>query len=135
MAKSLFSLADLSVSFLSSSAPLPSVCIKFIVANFAADIAVNDLISNDLISVSALPCVFGADCEVVTASVGLLAVTFLLALPCVSGEDCGVVAASVELLAVAFLLAPPCVSGEDCGVVAASVELLAVAFLLALVAF
>ena len=52
------------------SVPLiPLVCVKFIVANLAADIAVNDLISNDLISVSALPCVFGADCEVVAVSV------------------------------------------------------------------
>ena len=44
-------------AFPSVSVPLiPLACIKFIVANFAADIAVNDLISNDLISVSALPC-------------------------------------------------------------------------------
>ena len=55
---------------------------KFIVDNLAADIAVNDLKSNDLISVSALPCVFGADCEGVAASVELLAVVLLLALPC-----------------------------------------------------
>ena len=61
---------------------LPVVCIKFIVANLAADIAVNDLISNDLISVSALPCVSGEDCGVVAASAELLAVTSLLALFC-----------------------------------------------------
>ena len=50
---------------------------KFIVDNLAADIAVNDLIS-----VSALPCVSGEDCEVVAASVELLAVALLLALLC-----------------------------------------------------
>ena len=61
---------------------VPVVCIKFIVANFAADIAVNDLISNDLISVSALPCVSGEDCGVVAASIELLAVALLLALLC-----------------------------------------------------
>ena len=78
-----FIVANLAAAFPSVSVPLiPLVCIKFIVANFAADIAVNDLISNDLISVSALPCVFGADCEVVAASVELLAVVLLLALPC-----------------------------------------------------
>ena len=77
------SVPEVPVAFPSVSVPLiPLVCIKFIVANFAADIAVNDLISNDLISVSALPCVFGADCEVVAASVELLAVAFLLALLC-----------------------------------------------------
>ncbi len=78
-----FIVANFAAAFPSVSVPLiPLVCIKFIVANFAADIAVNDLISNDLISVSALPCVFGADCEVVAASVELLAVVLLLALPC-----------------------------------------------------
>ena len=56
---------------------VPGAAIKFINANFAADLAVDDLIS-----VSALPCVFGADCEVVAASVELLAVALLLALLC-----------------------------------------------------
>ena len=48
----------------------------------AADIAVNDLISNDLISVPALPCVSGEDCEVGADSVELLAVALLLPLFC-----------------------------------------------------
>ena len=78
-----FIVDNLAAAFPSVSVPLiPLVCIKFIVANFAADIAVNDLISNDLISVSALLCVFGADGEVGAASVELLAVVLLLALPC-----------------------------------------------------
>ena len=78
-----FIVDNLAAAFPSVSVPLiPLVCIKFIVANFAADIAVNDLISNDLISVSALLCVFGADGEVGAASLELLAVVLLLALPC-----------------------------------------------------
>ena len=36
---------------------------------------------------SALPCVFGADCEVVAASVELLAVALLLALVCSAGYN------------------------------------------------
>ena len=50
---------------------------KFLAANLAADFT-----ANDLISVSALPCVFGEYCEVVADSVELLAVAFLLALFC-----------------------------------------------------
>ena len=90
--------STVSPAFLSVPVLVPGAAIKFINANFAADLA-----ANDLISVWALPCVFGADCEVGAASVELLAVALLLALPCVSGEDCEVGAASVELLAVGYL--------------------------------
>ena len=68
---------------------VPGIATKFVTANFAADLA-----ANDLILMSALLCVSDKDCGVVVASVGLFA--FLLPLPCVSGEDCGVVAAVVE---------------------------------------
>ena len=47
---------------------------KFIANKFLA--------ADELISVPALPCVFGADCEVGAASVELLAGVLLLALPC-----------------------------------------------------
>ena len=86
---------------MSFAVPAPSVPVvvfikfianKFIVANLAACIlsvpeivtkfVATDLAVDDLISVSALPCVFGADCKVVAASVELLAVAFLLALLC-----------------------------------------------------
>ena len=113
---------------------VPGIATKFVTANFAA---------NDLISVPALPCVSGEDCEVVAASVGLLAVALLLALLCWTFSfalvACWVLVlfwstvaanfAADELISVSAL---PCVSGEDCGVVAASVELLAIALLLAL---
>ena len=118
---------------------VPGAATKFINANFAADLA-----ANDLISVSALPFVFGKDCEVVAASAELLAVAFLLALPCRTVSVALVASwvlvlfwstvaanfAADELISVSAL---PCVFGADCKVVAASVELLAVAVLLALV--
>ena len=62
-----FIVANLAAAFLS----VPEIVTKFVAADLAVD---------DLISVSALPCVFGADCEVVAASVELLAIALLLAL-------------------------------------------------------
>ena len=63
-------LSTVSAAFLS----VPGIAVKFV--NNA------DLAADNLILVSAPPCVFGTDCEVSAVPVELLAVALLLALLC-----------------------------------------------------